>query len=159
MSTPPFARPELSTFTTLAVPPDAKASHPFPVSQIPDLLVSRFYFVEDFKERSFLRMLSNPYFLREVNFADFKVEVPVDEQNIDQVKIKLLWVQFTPDPMTVGYAFREEIRWFVPKIAVGKSISELEEDTQRFYDSVEWESRNGIQKASNMEHVWTTLGY
>lgn len=157
MSPPPFARPELSTLATLAVPPDAKKSHPFPVTQIPEILVSRFYFVENFKERAFLRILSNPYFLREVNFADFTVEVQGDGQNTNTVNIKLMWVQFTPNPMTVGYAFHNEVRWFVPKIAVGKSISELDEETQRFYDSVDWDQREGIERATNMGHAWSAM--
>lgn len=157
MSPPPFARPELTTLSKLKVP-SAGRSHPFPVSQLPNLLESRFYFVEHFEERDFLRMLSNPYFIREVNFADIAVEVPGMAPSPDSVDIKLMWAQFTPDAMTVGYAFRDEIRWLVPWIDVGASIGDLDEETQRFYDCVNWESREGVLRGVEMSKAFTSSG-
>ncbi len=157
MSSPPFARPELTTLSKLTIP-DGGRSHPFPVSQLPDLLESHFYFVEHFEERDFLRMLSNPYFIREVNFADIAVEVPVAGPSHETVDVKLMWVQFTPDAMTVGYVYEDEIRWLVPWIDVGASIEDLDEETQRFYDSVNWESREGVLRALEMSEVLKLSG-
>lgn len=157
MSSPPFARPELTKLSRLTVP-DAGRSHPFPVSQLPDLLESRFYFVEHFRERDFLRMLSNPYFIREVNFADLAVEVPGVGPSPESIDITLMWVQFTPDPMTVGYSFRDQVRWFVPWIDVGASIGDLDEEVQRFYDCVNWEHRDGVRRGMEMSAAFTLSG-
>ena len=157
MSTPPFARPEMATPRKLTVT-DSDRYHPFDVSQLPEILRSRVYFVENFKERAFLRILSNPFFVREVNFADVDVEVPEDARGTTSVNIKLMWVQFTPNPMTVGYLFRNEIRWFVPFINTGSSIGDLVEESQIFYDSVDWEQLEGIERAAEMGKAWSSLG-
>lgn len=103
-------------------------------------------------------MLSNPYFIREVNFADIAVEVPVAGPSHETVDVKLMWVQFTPDAMTVGYVYEDEIRWLVPWIDVGASIEDLDEETQRFYDSVNWESREGVLRALEMSEVLKLSG-
>jgi len=158
MNAPPFARPDLLHKNKLVVT-DLNRSHPFPLpeSQLPKFLKARLYFVEDFKERAFLRMLNNPYFIREVNFADFSVEIPDGIYSTNQVEIKLMWVQFTPEPMSVGYNFQNEIRWFVPYINVGASIEDLDEEVQKFYDSVNWEHASGVERAVLMSNLLDSI--
>ena len=162
MSAPRYVR-QVSLSNLVAL--DDGRSHPFPVSQVPELLRTRMYFVERFSERAFLRSLKNPYFLREVNFADIQVEIPNGDvrstgrtSGSEFIDLKLMWVQFTPDAMTIGYDFRGDVRWFVPVTNAERSISSLDEETQTFYDSVDLEQSDEARRSMLASHAFTAVG-
>lgn len=125
-------------------PQDDGRSLPFPVDAIPEILRSRMYFVERFSEKDFLRSISNPFFLLEVNAPVIQIEIPTERMDsttgdleLEAKDLVLNWVQFNSGPMCVGFEFEGEVRWFVPVVESGTSIDKLEPEMQAFYDAAD----------------------
>jgi hypothetical protein len=114
---------------------------PFPGSTIPEPLHTNLFFVEQFRDVAFLRSSTNAYFIRQVLTERFSFELAigeaqaVGEQEFEQLGITVLWAQFTPDPQTLAYEFRDETRWFVPVVKCGSDFDGLPPHMRAFYQT------------------------
>jgi hypothetical protein len=107
--------------------PISISSFPFPPSEIPEVLETNEFFIEQFGKSWALRHINNPFFIIPVWTFKKTIELPSVEADgtTDEKELTMFYVFIEGDPYSVGYRFgadtQYEERFFVEK-------SEIEAD-------------------------------
>mgnify|MGYP000148990214 CR=1 FL=1 len=83
-------------------------SLPFPPSEIPEIIETNEYFIEEFSSSAMLRHIENPYLCIPILDGRKEIELPSEMGTLTTYYLTVFYVYFEGTPYSVGYSFGKE---------------------------------------------------